>query len=142
MGYAAPRRGVFPVGGVMRELVDQGICLVGDALAVSIHIDTGKGGGADRVLAELPHLIEHRVGAMELCLLLVEWHMHSLPPHSPHLPPALHLNVSEGEHLAYAGRHEYGIHPALIGSRDRIAVVGPETEWIVVRTPASAITPW
>ena len=53
------------VGGVVAELVEVGVRLVGDALAVAIDVDAGEGGGLDRVAAEFPDAVERLVGGLE-----------------------------------------------------------------------------
>ena len=50
----------------MRELVDQGISLVRNTLAVSVHIDTRKRSGLDGILAQVPHLIQYRIGTFKM----------------------------------------------------------------------------
>ncbi len=54
------------VGGVVAELVQVGIRLVGDALAVAIHVNAGEGGGLDGVFAEFPDAVERFVGGLEM----------------------------------------------------------------------------
>ena len=66
MSYASSGHSIFPVCHIMRELVDQGISLVRNTLAVSVHIDTRKGSGLDGILAQVPHLIQYRIGAFKM----------------------------------------------------------------------------
>ena len=55
------------IGVVVAELVEVGIGLVGDALAVAIDVDAGEGGGFDGVFGEVPDAVEEGVGGFKVC---------------------------------------------------------------------------
>ena len=61
----APGKRVFPVGIIMAELVYIRISLIRDPLPVAVDIYPGKGCCFHAVFADIPHLVEHRVGADE-----------------------------------------------------------------------------
>ena len=47
------------VNRIMRKLIDEGICLIRDALTISVDIETGHRGGFDGMFAEIPDLVQH-----------------------------------------------------------------------------------
>ena len=60
-----PPRGVVRIDGVVAQLVDVGVGLVGNPLPVTVDVEPEETRGLDAVLAEPPDLLEGRVGAGE-----------------------------------------------------------------------------
>ncbi len=123
VGVAA--EGVLAVDAVVAELVDVGVGLVGDALAVAVDVDADEARRFDGVAADVPDGAERVVGAGELRGVGIEGVGDAVLQNTEQLVAGVvDLDITERQHLEEIGRHEHGGAGgvALVG-RDHDAVV-------------------
>ena len=90
--------------GIVAQLVDVGVGLVGDALAVAVHVEPREGRDEDRVLAEVVDAVEAFVAAGERGFGEVDRVVDGDHPHR-----VLRDGERRAEHLHVAERHDHAV---------------------------------